>query len=156
MSKRTFEEFFSTHDSIEIRKDTITPAYRRPTPPPPPISKENLLTMPELDYESPIKIIQDKINVQLEDDIYKVVQSYDIKVDKNELIKALNNDRQQYEKGYKDGIRKYVSELKDRLMTDCTVVSEGNWMYGITAKGYDREEATDIIDSLAEEMEGDT
>lgn len=111
--------------------------------------------MVKLMYESPITMIQGKMRMQLEGDVYKVIQDCDIKVDKNELVKALNNDRQQYEKGYKDGIRKYVSELKDRLATDCTVVSEGNWLYGITAQGYDREAATQIIDGLAEELAGD-
>ena len=54
-------------------------------------------------YKSPIEIIQGEMNSQLEDDIVRVVQGFDINVDKEELIRALNYDRQQYEKGYADG-----------------------------------------------------
>ena len=36
--------------------------------------------------------------------LYHVTQSIGYKVDKDELIKALQYDRQQYEKGYKDGL----------------------------------------------------
>ena len=41
----------------------------------------------------------------MENDIMKTVISYDINVDKAELIKALAYDREQYEKGYADGQR---------------------------------------------------
>ena len=36
----------------------------------------------------------------------KVVLSYGIEVDKDELIKTLAYDREQYEKGYADGLKK--------------------------------------------------
>ena len=49
---------------------------------------------------------------QLEEGIYNTVRSYGIDVDKDELIKALVNDRQQYVKGFKDGIRKFAEMLK--------------------------------------------
>jgi len=53
-------------------------------------------------YESPIEIIQSQIRTQLEDDVLKAVQRYGINVNKEELIKALRYDRQQYKKGYED------------------------------------------------------
>jgi len=53
-------------------------------------------------YESPITLINKGIQFSLEDEIYKAVEQVDIKVDKDELIKALKYDRGQYEKGYED------------------------------------------------------
>lgn len=54
-------------------------------------------------YESPIQIIMNDIRTTTEDNIMNIVQSYGIEVDKEELTKALNYDRCQYEKGYRDG-----------------------------------------------------
>lgn len=57
-------------------------------------------------YESPISEmlgkIQTKIIEQQENQIVQAVQNCGISVDKEELIKALMYDRQQYEKGYAD------------------------------------------------------
>lgn len=55
-----------------------------------------------MSYESPIEIAE-KMSNQIDGDIMNVILSYGIKVDKNELIKALSYDRGQYEKGYTDG-----------------------------------------------------
>ncbi len=63
-----------------------------------------------MSYKSPIEIIylDDEFRVEtavvsMEETIIKAVQSYDINIDKDELIKALSYDRGQYEKGYADG-----------------------------------------------------
>ena len=53
-------------------------------------------------YESPITIIQDQMHMQMEDSIYKAVQRFNVDVNKEELIKALAYDRDQYQKGYFD------------------------------------------------------
>ena len=55
-----------------------------------------------MSYESPIEIVRGEMKSQLENDVYSVVQSYGIKVDKDELIKALEYDRNQYQQGYAD------------------------------------------------------
>jgi len=57
-----------------------------------------------MSYSSPIEIAN-RMTSQLEEDIMKVIFSYGIEVDKDELIKALAYDREQYEKGYADGQR---------------------------------------------------
>lgn len=62
-------------------------------------------------YESPINILKDatdKILKQYNDDIenkivYEIEERYAIDVNKEELIKALAYDREQYSKGYADG-----------------------------------------------------
>jgi len=55
-----------------------------------------------MSYESPIEIVCGEMKNQLENDVYSVVQSYGIKIDKEELIKALEYDRNQYQQGYTD------------------------------------------------------
>ena len=137
-TRKTFEEFFSSKDSMYIDNGVQTPTYRRPMPPPPPRTiKENLTLIPDMDYESPIKIIQDKMRMQYDDDIYKVVQAYDISVDKDELIKALKYDRQQYEKGFRDGVKKFAEMLK-------------------TIEGLEENELFhNVVNSIAEELDGE-
>ena len=55
------------------------------------------------DYKSPITVLQTQIEAQLEGEILKTVHKVGVLVDKEELVKALKNDREQYEKGYDDG-----------------------------------------------------
>lgn len=60
-------------------------------------------------YESPIEKVVGEIQSQIikQDDeniMYAVKQAVGYSVDKNELIKALKYDREQYEKGYRDGL----------------------------------------------------
>ena len=54
-------------------------------------------------YKSPIDIIYGQLETQLEGEIMKAVYKYDINIDKEELVRLLNNDRDQYNKGYADG-----------------------------------------------------
>lgn len=62
-------------------------------------------------WESPIEIIcndiQYKVVDEYEKQIINAIQSYGISVNKEELVKALNYDRQQYEKGYADAKAEY-------------------------------------------------
>lgn len=66
-------------------------------------------------YKSPIDVVYKELQVQMKEDIDKAiceaVQQCEIHVDKDELIKALQYDRNQYEKGYKDARRKYIEML---------------------------------------------
>lgn len=54
-------------------------------------------------YKSPIEIVEGEVELFVEDKILKAVQEACIQVDKDELLKALAYDREQYEKGYHDG-----------------------------------------------------
>lgn len=54
-------------------------------------------------YESPVKIIAENVQMQLEDNVVSTIQKLGIDINKEELIKALDYDRQQYIKGYADG-----------------------------------------------------
>ena len=48
------------------------------------------------------------METQIEGEVLKAVYTYDIHVDKDELIRALNDDRRQYEQGYKDAMASIV------------------------------------------------
>lgn len=66
-------------------------------------------------YESPIIVdyIMREQKKQFEKDILKVIASYNITVDADELLKALSYDRNQYEKGYKAGYSRGYDEGYD-------------------------------------------
>ena len=44
------------------------------------------------------------MRTQFEDNVFKAIQDYGVVVDKEELIKAMQYDRGQYEKGFADGM----------------------------------------------------
>lgn len=59
-------------------------------------------------YKSPIKAnfaepIYEQVQDAFDNAVFKAVQEMSIEVDKDELIKALQYDRDQYDKGYRDG-----------------------------------------------------
>ena len=58
--------------------------------------------MSEYKYQSPIELIQSEMKMRVEDGIVKAVQDVGVNVDKDELLKALAYDRDQYNKGYHD------------------------------------------------------
>ena len=68
-------------------------------------------------YESPIKIyeltrdIQQNIKQDQEEKVMECICEYGISIDKEELIKALEYDRNQYEKGFADAIDKIRAEI---------------------------------------------
>lgn len=69
-------------------------------------------------YKSPIEIIMGQMRTEVDDGIYKAIQGYGVNVDKEELIRALQFDRGQYEKGYADGLHHRESEwisVEERL-----------------------------------------
>ena len=56
-----------------------------------------------MSYESPISLMYRTINTKLEGEIMTAVHQVDIEVDRDELIKALQYDRNQYDTGYANG-----------------------------------------------------
>jgi hypothetical protein len=55
-----------------------------------------------MNYQSPIEVIHTQMQSQIEGEIYKAVMRVGVSVDKDELLKALAYDRNQYQKGYTD------------------------------------------------------
>ena len=75
-------------------------------------------------YRSPIEIIsqiQEDLNIAFEDGVFKAVQRVGIRVDKEELLKALAYDRGQYMQGYRDALKELIR------CRDCE-----NWIPGET------------------------
>lgn len=60
------------------------------------------------EYESPIQQVIREAARKHEENIYQAVLNCGIHVEKEELIKALAYDRDQYEKGYKDALASIV------------------------------------------------
>lgn len=63
-----------------------------------------------MNYKSPInffkfKPITDIVKDEIDNDIYKAVIGVGVSVDKGELKRALTYDRNQYEKGFHDGLK---------------------------------------------------
>lgn len=63
-------------------------------------------------YESPIELIYTPMMVQFEDEVMKAVQNVGIDVNKEELIKALMYDREQYNKGFADAVKRVEERLR--------------------------------------------
>lgn len=80
-------------------------------------------------YESPIQLMMNdmynQIQVEQENTVYKAIQSIGVNVDKDELIKALNYDRQQYQKGFDDGYHSFANDFYCKLM-EYSPDSKGN------------------------------
>lgn len=55
-------------------------------------------------YQSPIEVIYNDVKCRFEEGVYKAIQNVNINVNREELIKALLYDRDQYDKGYYDGL----------------------------------------------------
>ena len=78
-------------------------------------------------YVSPIQTIASQIEMTYENEVYKAVQRVGIEVDKDELLKALQYDRQQYAEGFRNGyerglqvsqseIDKFIGYLDDDMV----------------------------------------
>ena len=63
-------------------------------------------------YESPIRIIVSEMRTQMEGQILKAVKDVGVVVDKEELLKALEYDRDQYSRGYEQGREVAIAEVR--------------------------------------------
>ena len=67
-------------------------------------------------YKSPISIwlteSQKAFEEQTEKQVYKEIINVGVEVDKEELLKALEYDREQYKKGFKDGANSVIEEFR--------------------------------------------
>lgn len=75
-----------------------------------------------MSYQSPIDIIMGQMNMSYENGICKAVQNVGVNVDKNELLKALQYDREQYQKGYEDRDSEIIrcKDCKHYMTIHCT------------------------------------
>lgn len=103
-------------------------------------------------YKAPIGVIEAEImsdlQAQFEDVIYTAVQKVGIDVDKDELIRALKYDRNQYMKGYKDRDAEIIrcKECRYRghptlCLTPVMSMDNENWY----CQGAERKESEEIV-----------
>ena len=96
-------------------------------------------------YEPPITMLMNDIEAKIESDCINVVQHYGFNVDKDELMKALNYDRDQYNKGYQDGVKKALSERsQDEWIPVSERLPNRNGVYNVTRR---TEEGNCLTDS---------
>ena len=88
-----------------------------------------------MSWESPIDAMFSDMEMKLEGEVFRAVQRVGITVDKDELIKALEYDRGQYEKGYADAMATIVhcKDCKYRTfvdwgMGDCVHPKGSKWI----------------------------
>lgn len=86
-------------------------------------------------YKSPIEMlvadIQHQIAKEQDEEIYKAVVSFGISVDKEELLRALKYDRDQYGKGYADGkadAKGHGRWIEYKSFMECSEC-HSNWYY---------------------------
>lgn len=89
-----------------------------------------------MSYQSPIELMVNELHTLYEDNIVKAVQEYNITVNKDELLMALQYDRAQYDKGYSDGRLD-----RDREIVRC---GECKWANSRGECAYNGKEAEDI------------
>lgn len=70
-------------------------------------------------YKSPIDIMRTQAQMDLENGIFKAVEKVGINVDKQELIKALQYDRQQYDIGFADGEKAVAEKILNEVGKVC-------------------------------------
>ena len=71
-------------------------------------------------YDSPIRTIASQIEMSMDGEILKACQRVGVDVNKEELIKALNYDREQYEKGFKEGYQKGYLRAAENIIKALT------------------------------------
>ena len=78
-------------------------------------------------YKSPIEVFTEEMTFHYDNNIVEAVQKYDIQVDKDELIRALHYDRQQYDNGYWDGYRAGREDIVHcYACRDCKVIRDNS------------------------------
>ena len=80
-------------------------------------------------YESAVRIIHDDLRVKQEESVLTVIQNLGIDVNKEELIKALQYDRNQYDEGYADGYedaREDIERLNNIIVSKNVIINDLN------------------------------
>lgn len=69
------------------------------------------------EYKSPVQVITNQMQTKLEGQIFEAIQNVGVVVDKEELIKAMNYDRDQYASGFENGYNKAIDDYKQSIET---------------------------------------
>lgn len=100
-------------------------------------------------YKSPIELLCDEIQTQFEQEeekmVTKAVRNVGVNVDKEELIKALQYDREQYAKGYEDGKNDVLEKIKAEIFVEKKYAYANFEAYKVDFLGQDEEDALDSL-----------
>lgn len=118
----------------KINKDSLEDLY-------PKLVDPKIVSEIDLHYKSPIVVEMERkikeINLKVENDIYNAVLDCKITVDKDELMKALSYDRNQYIHGYWAGYtdgamepKKMIPELRKMINDINTYLDKLEKKYG--------------------------
>lgn len=101
-------------------------------------------------YKSPINFIFGDIQMQVvkqqENEAYMAVQKCGVDVDKEELMRALQYDREQYEKGYEDGCKNSIVRFASFLKNKSFCCDSNDW------HSFQAINVEDDLDDLVEEF----
>lgn len=86
---------------------------------------------------------------QQEQTVWECVNALGVVVDKEELFKALKYDRDQYNKGYKDGVNEVLGKIRAKIEEGAKIVQHVN-----IEKAKALCWCLDVIDKYTEESEG--
>ena len=90
-------------------------------------------------YESPISVFVSDITTEIlneqENEIMKAVMSVGVNVDKDELVKALRYDRQQYDKGYSEGYAAAQTDISRWISVEEQLPDDYSRVLGFMAWG---------------------
>lgn len=82
-------------------------------------------------YKSPIEMIYGELQTQMaqeeENTVMKAVRQIGVNVDKGELIKVLQYDRNQYTKGYEDGKNEVLDKIRAEIHATAEMHEDGNY-----------------------------
>lgn len=91
-------------------------------------------------YESPVEVLIQDVKMQVkesvDEQVYQAVVNVGVNVDKKELLRALAYDREQYAKGYAEGLEDAVKHGQwthlggdEWCCTECgnVTTTEGSW-----------------------------
>lgn len=101
-------------------------------------------------YQSPIEIIHGELEMQLEGEVYKAVQRVGVNVDKEELLKVLQYDREQYKSGYEDGYAKGIEEFAEQIKARAHSTERNDWSADYMISIWES-----VIDEIAMELKGE-
>lgn len=96
-------------------------------------------------YKSPITVIQEQVTMNMENEIFKAIQKVNVEVDREELLKALNYDRDQYFNGYTCGYFDGRKEMVEKFTNELLLFIHGETF----RKGYELEKMESKIKELA-------
>lgn len=110
-------------------------------------------------YESPIsmisdqmKIISEQINANTDEMIVEAVQNVGVTVDKEEMIRALQYDRGQYNRGYTDGAHDMFSGFMEKMLEKYGRINEDESELSVAAVQADVKEIMAMAREVYEQI----